>query len=556
MKKYLLIVAGLLVISGALAYQHQTKLLLALVKYQSANEHEVGPPRDIPWNQGPEEAATPLAERPPNIILIVADDLGYNDISTFGGGLADGRVKTPHIDQLAADGVVFTQSYSGAGTCAPSRAMLMTGRYPARTGFEFTPTPSGMAPMLSRISAEMGRGGPPMIYDAALDESKPPYEQQGLPSEEVTIAEILKGRGYATFHIGKWHLGRKDGMAPHEQGFDQSLLMASGLFLPEDHPNVVNAKLDFDPIDQFLWARMGFANSFNPGDEDPFEPGGYLTDYWTDESINIIKANKNRPFFLYLGHWGVHTPLQATREDYEAVGDIKPHRKRVYAAMIRSLDRSVGRINGALEEAGIADNTLVVFTNDNGGPGYIGLPDINKPFRGWKISQFEGGIRVPLMMKWPARISPGTVSDEPVAHIDVMPTLMAAANAREPEGVVIDGENLLPLATGLGVEAWDRDTLFWQSGHYRVVRHKDWKLQVTERPAKLWLFNLAEDPTEQINLATSMPDKVAELLALLDAHAADARPALYPAVLESAITIDKTIVEPFEEGDDYIYWPN
>ena len=556
MKKYLLVVAGLVLIAGVLAYQNQTKLLLALMKYQSANEYEVGPPRDIPWSQGPKDTFVSLSERPPNIILIVADDLGYNDISTFGGGLADGRVKTPHIDQLAAEGVVFTQSYSGAGTCAPSRAMLMTGRYPTRTGFEFTPTPSGMAPMLSRISAEMGRGGPPMIYDAALDESKPPYEQQGLPSEEVTIAEILKGRGYATFHIGKWHLGRKDGMAPHEQGFDQSLLMASGLFLPEDHPNVVNAKLDFDPIDQFLWARMGFANSFNPGDEDPFEPGGYLTDYWTDESINIIKANKNRPFFLYLGHWGVHTPLQATREDYEAVGDIKPHRKRVYAAMIRSLDRSVGRINGALEEAGIADNTLVVFTNDNGGPGYIGLPDINKPFRGWKISQFEGGIRVPLMMKWPARISPGTVSDEPVAHIDVMPTLTAAANAREPEGVVIDGENLLPLATGLGIEAWDRDTLFWQSGHYRVVRHKDWKLQVTERPAKIWLFNLAEDPTEQINLATSMPDKVAELLALLDAHAADARPALYPAVLESAITIDKTIVEPFEEGDDYIYWPN
>ena len=556
MKKYLLVVAGLVLIAGVLAYQNQTKLLLALMKYQSANEYEVGAPRDIPWSQGPRDTFVSLSERPPNIILIVADDLGYNDISTFGGGLADGRVKTPHIDQLAAEGVVFTQSYSGAGTCAPSRAMLMTGRYPTRTGFEFTPTPSGMAPMLSRISAEMGRGGPPMIYDAALDESKPPYEQQGLPSEEVTIAEILKGRGYATFHIGKWHLGRKDGMAPHEQGFDQSLLMASGLFLPEDHPNVVNAKLDFDPIDQFLWARMGFANSFNPGDEDPFEPGGYLTDYWTDESINIIKANKNRPFFLYLGHWGVHTPLQATREDYEAVGDIKPHRKRVYAAMIRSLDRSVGRINGALEEAGIADNTLVVFTNDNGGPGYIGLPDINKPFRGWKISQFEGGIRVPLMMKWPARISPGTVSDEPVAHIDVMPTLTAAANAREPEGVVIDGENLLPLATGLGIEAWDRDTLFWQSGHYRVVRHKDWKLQVTERPAKIWLFNLAEDPTEQINLATSMPDKVAELLALLDAHAADARPALYPAVLESAITIDKTIIEPFEEGDDYIYWPN
>ena len=238
------------------------------------------------------------------------------------------------------------------------------------------------------------------------------------------------------------------------------------------------------------------------------------------------------------------------------MGDITPHRKRVYAAMIRSLDRSVGRINAALEEAGIADNTLVVFTNDNGGPGYIGLPDINKPFRGWKISQFEGGIRVPLMMKWPARIAAGTVSKEPVAHIDVMPTLAAAAQAPEPEGVAIDGKNLLPLATGAGLEAWDRDTLFWQSGHYRVVRHKDWKLQVTARPDKKWLFNLAKDPTEQINLAASEPTKVAELLALLDAHAATARPALYPAVLESAITIDKTLVEPFEEGDDYIYWPN
>ena len=556
MKKILLAVSLGLIVLAAIAYQNQTQLLLGFIKYRSANEYEVGPPRSLAWNAGPKLASESPDERPPNIILIVADDLGYNDISTFGGGLDGGRVKTPNIDQLAADGVVFTQSYSGAGTCAPSRAMLMTGRYPTRTGFEFTPTPSGMAPMLSRISAEMGRGTPSMIYDAALDESKPPYEQQGLPSEEVTIAEILKERGYATFHIGKWHLGRQDGMAPHEQGFDQSLLMASGLFLPEDDPNVVNAKLDFDPIDQFLWARMAFANSFNSGDQDRFKPGGYLTDYWTDESINIINANKNRPFFLYLGHWGVHTPLQATREDYEAVGDITPHRKRVYAAMIRSLDRSVGRINTALEEAGIADNTLVVFTNDNGGPGYIGLPDINKPFRGWKISQFEGGIRVPLMMKWPARISPGTVSEEPVAHIDVMPTLAAAAEAPEPEGVIIDGENLLPLATDAGLEAWDRDTLFWQSGHYRVVRHKDWKLQVTARPDKQWLFNLAEDPTEQINLAESKPEKVTELMALLDAHAAAARPALYPAVLESAITIDKTLVEPFEEGDDYIYWPN
>ena len=556
MKKYLLVVTGLVVIAGALAYQNQTKLLLALLKYQSANEYEVGPPRDIPWNQGPDEALTPLDERPPNIILIVADDLGYNDISTFGGGLANGRVKTPHIDQLAADGVVFTQSYSGAGTCAPSRAMLMTGRYPTRTGFEFTPTPSGMAPMVGLIAAEMDNGLPSGLYDRKLDKSKPPYEQQGLPPEEVTIAEVLKEKGYSTFHIGKWHLGRKNGMAPHEQGFDQSLLMASALYLPEDDPNVVNAKLEFDPIDQFLWARLGFANSFNSGDQDRFEPRGYLTDYWTDESINIINAYKNRPFFLYLGHWGVHTPLQATKKDYEAVGDITPHRARVYAAMIRSLDRSVGRINAALEEAGLADNTLVIFTNDNGGPGYIGLPNINKPFRGWKISQFEGGIRVPLMMKWPAKIGAGTVAEEPVAHIDVMPTLTTAAGADQPQDVIIDGKNLLPLATGNGEEAWSRDTLFWQSGHYRVVRHKDWKLQVIARPDKQWLFNLADDPNEQHNLAESKPEKISELMSLLDAHAAASRSSLYPPVSEQVIAIDKTLAERFEEGDEYIYWPN
>ena len=556
MKKILLSLLALVLVLGGLAYQNQTALMLALVKHKSATEYEIGPPGEIPWSEGPEQASAAPGQRPPNIILIVADDLGYNDISTFGGGVAGGRVQTPHIDQLAAEGAVFTESYSGAGTCAPSRAMMMTGRYPTRTGFEFTPTPSGMAPMVARISDAMDSGLPPTIYDAELDASKPPYEEQGLPAEEVTIAEILRERGYQTFHIGKWHLGRQKGMAPHEQGFQQSLLMASGLFLPEDDPNVVNAKLDFDPIDQFLWARLTYANSFNTGDQDRFEPGGYLTDYWTDESIKIIEANKNRPFFLYLAHWGVHTPLQATREDYEAVGDIQPHRLRVYAAMIRALDRSVGRINAALADAGLADNTIVLFTSDNGGPGYIGLPDINHPFRGWKISQFEGGIRVPLFVKWPARIPAGTVSEEPVAHIDMTPTLAAAAEAPLPEAVEIDGESMLPLATGQGAEQWDRDTLFWQSGHYRVVRHGDWKLQVAARPDKRWLYNLAEDPTEQINLAATEPEKLAELQALLDKHAANARPPLYPAVTEMAIAIDKNLTERFEEGDEYIYWPN
>ncbi len=155
-----------------------------------------------------------------------------------------------------------------------------------------------------------------------------------MPGEEITIAELLQEQDYHTIHIGKWHLGRNAESNPNAQGFDESLLMASGLFLPENDPNVVNAKLDFDPIDKFLWARMQFAASYNGGDW--FEPGGYLTDYWTDESLKVIEANKNRPFFLYLAHWGVHTPLQATKADYDAVGDIQPHRLRVYAAMLRA----------------------------------------------------------------------------------------------------------------------------------------------------------------------------------------------------------------------------
>ncbi len=332
--------------------------------------------------------------------------------------------------------------------------------------------------------------------------------------------------------------------------------MASGLFLPVDDPNVVNAILDFDPIDRFLWARLTYAASFNNGGDERFEPDGYLTDYWTDESIKFIEANKHRPFFLYLAHWGVHTPLQATREDYEAVGDIEPHRLRVYAAMVRALDRSVGRIMATLEEQGLADNTIVMFSSDNGGAGYIGLSDVNKPYRGWKFTLFEGGIRAPMFISWPSRIEAGTTVKTPVAHIDVMPTLAAAAGAGLPEDVEIDGVNILPLATAEGDDGWSRDTLFWQSAYYRAVRHGDWKLQVSTNPDKSWLYDLAEDPTEQNNLAEARPDKRDKLMTLLDAHRASAREPLYPYRLEVSVAIDKTLAERFEDGDEYIYWPN
>lgn len=559
MRRVVMTVAALLPLAVGWVYFYPSAAILTAIKVRGAvDTTRVAPPRDIAWQQGPHAEIASPADRPPNIVLIVADDLGYNDISTFGGGVAGGRLQTPHIDALAAQGAVFNQSYSGSSTCAPSRAMLMTGRYQSRTGFAFTPMPPGMGRAVTAISSDMERTLPDALYDTEAAANKPPYELQGLPAEEVTLAESLQSRGYHTVHIGKWHLGRKLGMAAHEQGFEESLLMASGLYLPEEHPDVVNARLAFDPIDQFLWSALTYANSYNSGDEDRFEPGGYLTDYWTDESIKVIKANRHRPFFLYLAHWGIHTPLQATRADYEAVGDIQPHRLRVYAAMTRALDRSVGRVMAALEEQGLADNTIVIFTSDNGGAGYVGLADVNAPFRGWKITHFEGGIRVPLFIKWPSQIAAGIRIDTPAAHIDLMPTVLAAANAPLPEGREIDGENLLPLMTD-GSEAardWSRETLFWSADHNRIVRHRDWKLQVAARPEKQWLFNLADDPTEQNNLAAARPDKVAELMALLDAHAANARAPLYRAEIEAPVMIDKDLSLPFEPEDEWVSVPN
>lgn len=556
LKKIGLGVLIVLIAGAGLAWMNRATLLTTLVLNRAkANHMEIGPNQEITWQKGPETADAPINERPPNIVFILLDDFGYNDLSTFGGGVAAGAVPTPNIDRLAADGAIFTQAYAGTGTCAPSRAMLMTGRYPTRTGFEFTPTPDGMSQVISTIANNMDRGALPKIQpNSVTREDKLPYEDQGLPGSEITIAELLKDQDYHTVHIGKWHLGRRADFLPNAQGFDESLLMHSGLFLDENNPNVVNAKLDFDPIDKFLWAAMQYAASFNGGEV--FEPGGYLTDWWTDESLKVIEANKNRPFFLYLAHWAPHTPLQATKEDYEAVGAIEPHRLRVYAAMIHALDRSVGRVMDKLEEEGLADNTIIVLSSDNGGAGYVGLPEINAPYRGWKITLFEGGIRVPMFIKWPQKIAAGTEIDTPVAHIDLLPTLAAAAGAEVPTDRIIDGRNLLQEAIGEGSIERPNDAIFWQSGFYKVVRAGDWKLHANARQGKNWLFDLSVDPTEQNNLADTRPDKLAELMALLDEHHADAVPPLYAHKIESPIAIDKTLVQGIEPGDEYVLWPN
>ena len=484
-------------------------------------------------------------------MLIFADDLGYNDVSFTNGGAADGSVQTPHIDALARDGVTFTNGYAANAICAPARASIMTGRYSTRFGFEFTPFP--------RIGATIGEwmneaNAPlPTIIRHDLLDQLPDMSDTGLPDSEVTIAEVLRAAGYYTAHIGKWHLGGEPGLRPEDQGFDDSLFMAGTFYLPKDHPDIVNAMDEDDGIERMVWTMARYAAQWNGGPL--FEPDGYLTDYYTDEAVKVIEANRNRPFFLYLSHWGIHNPLQALRSDYDAVAHIEDHTLRVYAGMILSMDRGVRRIEETLEAHGLAENTLVVFTSDNGGAGYIGLPDVNAPYRGWKLTQFEGGLHVPFAARWPARIAPGTVVDDPVHHFDLFTTFAAAAGARVPSDRVIDGVDLLPYARG-EADGVPHETLFWRQGHHQTVLHQGWKMIRADRPAKVWLFDLANDPTERRDVAATHPERVAQLQALLAAHNARQAEPMWASVLEVPQLVDKPTTEPYVEGDEYLYWPN
>ncbi|MGB2002166.1 MAG: sulfatase-like hydrolase/transferase [Porticoccaceae bacterium] len=562
MKKLAMVVA-LLIIAGFAGWQQRVELLVWVAPKLLKITSPVAENRELNWSQGPEVAASEPADRPPNIVLIVTDDMGFNDISLYNGGAGDGTLQTPSIDALAHEGVTFTNGYAANAVCAPSRASIMTGRYSTRFGFEFTPFfKTGVT--IFRWMEELNPGPVPLFLDEASAATMKPLQELGLPSSEITIAELLKQQGYYTAHVGKWHLGSVNDMVVTNQGFDDSLELKGTLYLPQDHPDVVNAKVEGDRIDRMVWATGTYSAAFNgvgnPGEQ--FKPKGYLTDYYTDQAVKVIENNRNRPFFLYLAHWGIHNPLQAARADYDALSHIEDHRLRVYSAMIRAVDRSVARVTQALEENGLTDNTLIILTSDNGGAGYIGLPNVNKPYRGWKLNHFEGGTHVPFMAKWPARISAGTSMEDPIHHNDIFTTIAAAAGAQLPQDRKIDGVDLLPYIRNETSGA-PHETLFWREGHQQTVLHQGWKLIRAEQPhlpqpapmAK-WLFNLAVDPTEQNNLAAQNSEKLAELEALLAAHNAEQVEPLWPTVFNSPQLIDKTTNEPMKEGDEFIYWPN
>ena len=561
--KKLSAIAVLLIIVGFAGWQQRVELLVWVAPKLLEITNPVAENRALSWSQGPEVASQDPADRPPNIVLIVTDDMGFNDISLYNGGAGDGTLQTPSIDALAEQGVSFTNGYAANAVCAPSRASMMTGRYSTRFGFEFTPFyKTGVT--IFRWMEELQPSEIPLFLDEANAATMKPIGELGLPPAEITIAELLKQQGYYTAHVGKWHLGSVDGMVATKQGFDDSLELKGVLYLPEDHPDVVNAKVQGDRIDRMVWATGTYSATFNglgnPGEQ--FKPKGYLTDYYTDQAVEVIENNRHRPFFLYLAHWGVHNPLQASREDYDALSHIADHRLRVYSAMIRAVDRSVARVTQSLEDNGLADNTLIILTSDNGGAGYIGLPNVNKPYRGWKLNHFEGGTHVPFMAKWPAQINAGTSMDAPIHHNDIYSTIAAAAGVQVPQDRKIDGVDLLPYIRN-EVEGEPHQTLFWREGHQQAVLHKGWKLISAEQsnlpqpaPRAKWLFNLALDPTEQNNLAADNLEKVAELETLLAAHNAEQVEPLWPSVFNAPQLIDKTSNEPFEEGDEFIYWPN
>jgi uncharacterized sulfatase len=544
MKKFItLSVIALCFIS---AWNFRKEIALTLIPLSLSFSNPIAENKEIIWPVSNEINTI----KKPNIILILADDLGFNDVSFYNGGAADGSLKTPNIDKLAIDGIAFTNGYAASPVCSPSRASIMTGRYSSRYGFEFTPYPANAARIMNLLRRD-GELETIEMDNVQWDEIG--LTIGGLPSEEITIAELLKDNGYYTAHIGKWHLGGfSDGMKPNDQGFDDSLMLNSSLYLPKNHPDVVNAKID-SSIEDMVWASSQFAVSFNGGE--PFEPGGYITDYYTNEAVNVINNNKDRPFFLYLGHFAPHNPLQSLKKDYEKHKHMQNHTLQVYSGMIEALDRSIKKIVSALEENGLTDNTLIIFTSDNGGAGYIGLHDINKPYRGWKLTHFEGGVHVPFFAKWPAKIGKNQIYNKRIHHTDIFSTILGAANIEMPKDITIDGIDLIPYIVDKK-ESEPHTTLYWKNATYQAIIHNDWKLMRSKYPAKQeFLYDLKNDPYEVVNLANSKLDIKQVLNTMLDKHIESMPKPNWPQSVFMPIPINTPTTE-YKDGDELIYWPN
>jgi arylsulfatase A-like enzyme len=432
------------------------------------------------------------AERP-NVVVIMIDDLGWADLACFGSRF----YQTRRVDRLAAEGMRFTQAYAASPVCSPTRAAFLTGKYPARIGLtDFIP------------------GEPHPRFKL-----RPPASLQQLPLEEATLPELLRARGYVTAAIGKWHLGGA-GFEPQAQGFDVAL----GGF---ERGSVAS---HFAP-----YLREGRQL---PGLEHP-PRGEYITDRLTAEAELFLERHAAQPFLLYFSHYAVHTPIQAQRAllaKYET-GPKPPGEQQnpVYAAMVESMDTSVGRVLDKLDALKLADRTLVIFTSDNGGLSTSGQPTplpatSNAPLRAGKGYLYEGGIRVPLIVRWPGRIRPATTCEVPTSTIDLAPTIAAACGVKFPRP--IDGVSILPLLEGK--TSLDRDALYWHYPHYSpqdgtpagAVRQGVYKLIEHYESGCRELFDLSADVGERRDLSASEPERSARLAEKLAAWRAGLRAAM------------------------------
>lgn len=427
----------------------------------------------------------------PNIVFMLVDDMGWVD----GGCLGSQFYQTPNLDRLAAEGMRFAQAYASGAICSPTRAAIQTGKSPAR--LHLTDWIAGeRAPKNSKFRL--------------------PEWQQHLLLEEVTLGEALKKLGYTTAHIGKWHLGGTN-YYPQRQGYDVNV--AGGHI---GHPT------------SYFWPYGEPGNLHRvPGlAERGGGPGDYLTDQLTDEAMRFIAANQNGRFFLQLSHYAVHSPLMGRRELIEQAADrpgANGQSNTVYAAMLKSVDLSVGRLLKQLEELKLAQNTVVIFTSDNGGAVHFGKPPAtsNAPLRSGKGFAYEGGLRVPLLVKVPGMTRAGSWCDTPVISTDFFPTLLELAGADAAAArTAVDGRSLVPLLQGR--TGWERNALFWHYPHYwnggivspySIARVGDWKLIRFYETGREELYQLREDVSEQHDLASvaTLAEKRVELSARLDA---------------------------------------
>lgn len=411
-------------------------------------------------------SAQESAARPPNIIFILVDDMGWTDLGCYGSKYYE----TPHIDQLAKDGMRFTNASSACTVCSPTRAAVMTGKSPAR--LHITDWIAG--------------------HDRPNARLKIPEWTKQLPLEEETLAERLKTRGYATASIGKWHLGGAE-FFPEKQGFDV---------------NIGGTDRGQPPS---YFSPYGI-ETLKDGPE-----GEFLTDRLTSEAIQFIERNKDQPFYIYLPHFAVHTPIMGKPDivaKYQKKRAVRGHADPVYAALVESVDDSVGRLRASLAKLQLTDNTVFVFTSDNGGlSGTVGAkgwqrgPTDNSPSRLGKGSAYDGGVHIPLIVAWPGVVPAGEECDTPVISYDHVPTLLEATGTALKEGQIVDGESLLPLLTQKG--SLKREAIYWHYPHYHpgsakpysAIREGDWKLIEFFEDSRVELYNLRRDPGEAENVA-------------------------------------------------------